>query len=511
MRIKLIILPAVVAFIALFASCSMEPIENLADGTDSFTTRSFSDLTLSDFVVTKSDIHYYIQYVSAGRSVDWHRPNHRACIQRLFHPEDAHVTPYPDKENPLVYILNYPATITAPEGRWEVISTDKRTEAVLVAGHGFLDMEKTNQNLAGWIKAKAGEIAAVREYSGPIKNDKERYAAWVSMVEFGKYFEKIREGNLTFDPEFNNKNYGHLVFDQTRSMSTDTSYHPVPGHYEYEHTLNKLEISQQISHMISTKWGQGAPFNQYCPKNPDIPGLRAPAGSEAVAGGQVVYWMHQENDGCPEVYGSAYCTAYFGPNMDWDLMEQFDKSSSNWAYFQTSDSTRMAAVMLANIGKDIQMEYGANYSYGDLYDLKNCLYAEYGLESQDMAFNNGVDNPYDHILQSVQECSPVIVHSAGDNQGTLPYTFIVDGYRTGINYLYSSYIFTPDPGYSLPYSIYGRVVHSATPVTQVCMNWGSNGFGSQIWADFSGDWYFSGGDYSNREALLSFSPAPEED
>ena len=511
MKTKILLASAILVWISLaVSSCSIEPVSEQVN-LSSIGTKAFDDLGPEDFIVSRSDIYYYIQYVSAGRSTDWQRPDHRAGFQRMFHPGDASITPYPDKDNPSVYILNYPATTTAPKGRWEVVSADKRTEVVLVSGHGYLDIANTDPGLAGWIKAVAGEVAALRDYTGPVKNSEERYKFWTSMVEYGKYFEKIRNGNLEFDPDYNNEVYGQLVFDQTRAMSTDTSYHPVPGHYEYSYTRTNYQIDFQCPHLISTKWGQNAPFNQYCPKNADIPGLRAPVGSEAVAGGQIVYYMHYGNDACPEVYSEAYCTAYFGPNMDWEQMEQFNKASANWSLFQTSDSTRMAAVMLANIGKDIQMEYGANYSYANLYDLQDCLYAEYGLESDCLAFNNGTENPYERIKQSLQECYPVIVHSNGNNQGTLPYTFIMDGCRVGVEYMFSDYEYVPDPGYSLPHLVVGRVVHSATPKTQVCINWGSNGSNSEVWADISGDWYFSGGDYSNREALLSFAPVPEED
>ncbi|MBQ7576520.1 MAG: C10 family peptidase [Bacteroidales bacterium] len=449
-----------------------------------------------DFFVSKTEALLYAVYKATGKSVDLTKSMNKGYAPAdgvVFDPSKTEIKSYPDEGVPALYILNYPT------GKWEIISADKRTTPVIAAGNGRFDMDKVSPNLAGWIKSLAKEISELQNYPYQVNNGEARLAEWNSILGFSEQFTSSGDGTAAY--RVIHPGYG------TRSGSQpDTSSHPVPGHYQ-------LVIGQQydvcptvVNHLTSTKWGENAPYNQYCPKDRAIPGNRAPAGSEAVAGGQMVYYMHYSSDACPAVYGSAFCSAYIDDEpMDWTNMEQYDKSAANWAYFQTSDSTRMAAILLANIGSSMQMTYGVNYSYGNFDALQSVLFSEYDLESYCVSFADAAVNPYEEIRLMLDEGIPSIVHSNGDNS-TNPYTFIVDGYKSGTHYTQAYYTFIPDDqvGNSQYLSLHTDIFIMESPITYFCMNWGDNGGWSNVWLVDSGDWHVGNLSYDDREALLSF-------
>ena len=124
------------------------------------------------YLVGPANIKAYVVCKSGWSTVYWSMFNSRAgeyydanCRPR-FYPQEASVVAYPDNDNPLVYICQYPAIseeIIEAKGykktnhgnpdinkifgirehcaSWEVISADKRTVPVLMAGEGrFAEM-----------------------------------------------------------------------------------------------------------------------------------------------------------------------------------------------------------------------------------------------------------------------------------------------------------------------------------------------------------------------------------
>ena len=472
-----------------FVSCSFDPASKR--GNSDFSTRSIAP---EEYIVSADDARMYATFKSTGKGPDFTEDWKPLS---MFKMREVSVTAYPDNNNPLIYIINY------PNNRWEVLSGDKRTVPVLAAGRGQFDMKGFNTNEIGWIKTMAENVKALRTYSEPVKDQEIHLESWCTMIEYGKYVDRTRQDNPVAFTDFQPKS-------QVLTRSTpDTTYHPVPGKYVLMMVSVDFIPAEVVNHLTGTKWGESYPYNQYCPINPQIPTQRAPAGSEAVAGGQLVHYMHSFVKGslCPEIYGSAFCTAHIGDNpMDWTSMEQFDKSSSNWAGFQTSDSTRLAAVLLANIGSQMQMDYGVNYSSGDFSALQGVLYNEYGLESYELPFVNGPVNANTWIKESLEGGVPVIVHSGAGAENTLPYSFLIDGFRAGTNKEYACYKFQPYDPTDYEHIFFTEVfLKSSYPITYYCMNWGRNGTGSNDWCVNVDDWWCASTyDHSNRQSFLSF-------
>ena len=491
---------------AMAVACTKVDIQNQTDGDDDLIpeTRSYDDLRPDEFGVVYEDVESYVIFKATGQGWNFAKKKYDPKDRFFPEPGSCGIACYPGyPEKPSVFIINYPT------GHWEIVSSDKRTPIVLAAGDGRFDFDEVNPNLAACVKDLAAEVAALRTYSGEIRNGRENYGIWCAILEEG---ERMKELFKTMPGLFDPKPILPYLPELKESVNTragsplDTSYHPEPGHYEYlTGAYSYTQISSQVGPLTTTQWGEMDGYNQYCPVNHDTYG-HAPAGSEAVAGGQMVYFMHHNGDCCPEVYRYASVTSFIGDDAACSGMEQTDKSEANWAFFNSSDSVRMAAVMLANIGKKRDMTYGARYSYGEFEALKRALLDEYDIESYLVGFSGSEVNPYDEIASMLQDhAMPSIVHSGG-SQFTDPHTYIVDGCRTGLSYYNIIYHFIPDDLSHFP--LYTNLVAAETIADAVTsyfhMNWGNYGNGDDVWVVDSGDWHVGELDHSNREAMLSF-------
>ncbi len=487
---------------AMAVACTKVDIPNQPDGDESdfiLETRSYDELNPEELRVTYPEVYRYVILKARGLAKNWSKQVY--AFDERFYPKTGsfEITCYPDPENTAVYIINYPNS-------WEVVSADKRTSVVLAAGDGRFEFDKVNPNLAACVKDLAAEVAALRHYYGKLRNARENFDVWCAVIEAGdKAFKDFRTTPFLFDP----KNALTLMnFNSpTRAGSPlDTTYHPEAGHYELADSFyTYAAVAPRVYPLTTTRWGEMDGYNQYCPINPDTYG-HAPAGSEAVAGGQMVYFMHHNADCCPDVYRYASVTSFIGDDAACSGMEQTDKSAANWAFFNSSDSVRMAAVMLANIGKKMDMTYGVRFSYGEFEALKRALLDEYDIESYLVGFSGSEVNPYDEIASMLQDhAMPSIVHSGG-SQFTDPHTYIVDGYARSVQYVNRMYRFVPDnlanqPLYS---NLYALETAALGPVSMFHMNWGNYGNGNDVWVVDSGDWHVGELDHSNREAMLSF-------
>ena len=460
-------------------------------------TRSFSELSAKDVRVTMEEAELYSYWKALGpdfvclpnNDIDW--DHWVSCDQK-----EIEIKAYPDKDNPDIFIYNY------PNNTWEILSADKRTVITLAKGEGKFSMDDENDARVAWVKDMAQEIHILHTYEGEIKNAEERYAMWQEILFWGDEIKKETELTGTYPCRWIKEEIPDLSM-ATRA-AVDTSYHPVPGHYHAIPVQQDPITIEQKSHFISTAWKQTTPFNQYCPVSRGNY-VNAKAGSDAVAGAQVVHYMHYNFNTCPEVYKVGYCQAYIEDDpMDWTAMDQFDKSADNWSLFQTSDSTRMASVMIANIGRRMQLNYGLNYTGGNFDDLQYALGSEYGLNSYLVPFDGDVD-PYEEIERMAYSRIPSIVHTSYDQNNTQPNTFIIDGYKKEMIQHMVYYVFIPDV--FIPDDVFATPVYFThnTYITSFCMNWGDGYVHSDSeWFVNSSDWHISSLDSSNREAFLDF-------
>lgn len=470
-----------IAALFIIISCSRESgmFDSLRSGSSS-DYPSFNgtrSLDTKDCIVTLDDINDYVQF--------------KTLISKDTKLVD--ICSYPDEANPSVYIINY-------ESGWEVISGDKRTAAVIASGAGKFDIINMNSNLMEWIKHLSSEISQLKTTDEETKNALEYITFWDCITAGREFVQGI----------------------STTRSGLDTTYHPVPGHYELVFAEESINVIDSINHMVHTQWGQTSPYNLYCPTDrswvPYYDPEKCYTGCVPLAGGQIVNFYHQ-NDCCPALYDSAYVNTREYPFTDWTLMTQWHKTPANWSKMHSSDSSRMAAILVANIGKGIEAYYGyyCGSTSASLSSLHDFLLEEYELESYDLSFSNSYVNCYDYIEELLEEGYPSIVGAGTTQFGEtvhLNHAFIVDRYKRQQTNYRLTYEFVPDDSNSYISGEQIKYVYHSPLSVYFGMNWGFFGQGDDTWCVKSGDWYCQTINYSNRIQLLTFrcdgeEPGPE--
>ena len=449
------------AFLLLLCvSCSNSDLFSDSRQTDS----NKSCLTKSDmasFKVNEEDINAYIRF--------------KSLLSKDDSFEVKSVFPFPSEDKPFLYVINY-------SDSWEIISSDKRTAAVISSGEGEFDPHTENESMISWINY-LGETVYVLSETNQIPKNGEDYIQFWNLLR-----------SIDIKPD-------------TRS-GPDTLNHPVPGHYELLYADTTNVTTDIINHLIHTKWGQSEPFNQYCPidsSRADYP--RCLAGCIPVACGQIIYYYHYIGDACPEVYDSAYCNTREYDQTDWGQMCQWHKHWSNWSKFQTADSLRMAAVLLANIGKSIMLRYHWDFSsLPTIYPLQDYLLSEFGFDSFYSRFYSPYFNPYDYLLELLQEGYPSIISiydtSLSNHNG---HALILDRYqKKRLSYVYQ-YSYIPDdpdiislPEWDVTY------IYQYPEVLYFGMNWGFSGLYDSSWYISSSDWIIPSYTFNQKFEIMTF-------
>ena len=497
---------------AAAVSCSVDKQEFTPDKPERSPEYTRGTADPKEYIVTEDDVmdYLYTRYYAIDQHVyDFEKTENLydlAIIKKRYNPKSSDVTftAYPAEGVPSIYIVNYAGE------KWEIISSDKRTAPVIGIGNGKLDLDEcTNTNMVGWIRDLADEIAYLHSYSGRLKNAEANISLWDAISEHAEWIKFLitnyphRSKPVGFGGEGAVGLHTRSEVSNIPCVDDTTQYHPVPGHWVLYTMVTFTVHSDDSGHLVSTKWSEDAPYNQYCPK--DYENRRAKAGSDAVAGGQIVKYMHTFTGDYPGVFSGAHCEAYFNgtDEIDWSYMEQTDQSPDNWSLFQTSDSTRMAAVLLANIGTSMHLHYGLRNSWGYFDDLQYALSNIYGLTSFNIPFNSTDVDPYNEIQLMLYSGIPSIVHSGG-SEGYPPYTFIVDRYEDMIKATSVTYAFIADDP-----ALWGEY-YAISPTYLICdqyltnfgMNWGMGGQNDEALFINSDAWHVY--DASSREALLSF-------
>lgn len=180
---------------------------------------------------------------------------------------------------------------------------------------------------------------------------------------------------------------------------------------------------RSISPLIQTRWGQGSPYNTYCPYN-SLLGTRCPTGCVATAMAQVMkYWewpiqgngSHSFDDW---FYGTL--SANFG-NMYYGWWDMPNSVASN------SDNTSIA-VLMYHCGVSVDMNYGRNGSSAFTEDVPTALtrYFRYAssvryVEKSDYTSSNWITL----LKNELNNKRPIIYRGENSSSG---HCFVCDGY-----------------------------------------------------------------------------------
>lgn len=372
----------------------------------------------------------------------------------------------------LMYIINY-----GNGDGWQILSTDTRTPAVIAeSSTGRFSLEEGSPAVQVWMDMTATDIANIRNLPDEKLNFSEDEIA--SHKAFWASKEEVDRGLIDPDP---NPRYGYWATEvSSHTVSYDTLNHLVP------------------------QWDQNAPYNAYCPWKSDGSMKRAPAGCVAIAGAQVLYYLH-EHLGVPQTMVSdGYC---FGTTTGWDH-DFYDYTSTIWAqmspyYTDVPGAADAEALMIGHVGKKISMNYTNNYSFAFPNYLRTRLFSDIGISSSHGNYDAGYTKS--NLLDSL----PVIVTAS---RYVIPYDgdihcFVIDGYRrTRIETITYHYwvegildITIPEPYYTYSYS--------SPEIKYFKINWGwwdqwTDGVNDGFFSP-TGDWYVdTGANYIYNRTMI---------
>lgn len=324
----------------------------------------------------------------------------------------------------LMYIINY-----GNGDGWQILSTDTRTPAVIAeSSTGRFSLEEGSPAVQVWMDMTATDIANIRNLPDEKLNFSEDEIA--AHKAFWASKEEVDRGLIDPDP---NPRYGYWATEvSSHTVSYDTLDHIVP------------------------KWDQEHGYNAYCPFKNDASGDRAPAGCVAIAGSQVLKYLHDYLGVPYSMISSGYCDGQVGGD---DGQHFTNPSTTIWAsmsYAFSPASNNAEALMIGYVGDAINMHYRNNYSWAIPNNLRTMLFSDLGISSSHGNYDAGYTKS--NLLDSL----PVIVTAS---RYVIPYDgdihcFVIDGYRrTRIETITYHYwvegildITIPEPYYTYSYS-----------------------------------------------------------
>ena len=403
------------------------------------------------------------------------------------------ITPFIIRDETVFYIVNQPNN----QG-WRIVSSDRRTPPILAESRqGSFSMNTDNSGLFAWMMGVAEDMYVVRHS----KND-----------------------DLSFSEEEISENIRFWSKEPSRSLDPQ----PEEEGYWVGTSTTITEVVDTIPHLTNTQWWQGDPYNKYCPLKTDGSGDRAPAGCVAIAGAQMLYFLH-EKWGIPQLMeSSATCTGFVGNYY----MSQGNLSATVWDDMVPAlcdsadcDNPHPEAVMIACVGTRMQTDYdndGAapKLSFADMIEY---VFNQYGIDCDYDSYSENF------VKNSLLTGLPVIISAKSQwypnwNFNIPGHAFLIDGYkRTRVKTTTHHTFYPYDPENYDPSShpSYDVITYSTPEITSIKMNWGywtqwcidevhNTDYLNDGWYTLTGDWYVtnSGNQYNYqyyRKMLHNFS------
>ncbi len=400
------------------------------------------------FLVTKSMLNRYLSITGADKNV-------------------ISTTTIKDGNIPLAYIVNF-------KTGWKLISADSRMTPILAfAKTGAMNLNNDNDPAVQLALGIASDIKRLKE-----SNDSTKNGLWAA-IENEKSLASGRSSKAI-----------------ARGLGMGMWIQQEP---EYE------SISEEMPHIIATKWGQQIPYNLFMPYIDQALTSNSNVGCVAVASGQIIYHYRKNNDRGITVPVEAYLPQEVGKEM-----VVTHSSVDGWPLIGKYHSH--ASMFLAQIAKELNTDYTDASAYPER--------AKYVFDKYLLAYDSYNGYNYYKVINSLKEGKPVFA-SAGVTGGTTGHSFIIDSYRSSIENLIINYVWDPEhriteeelqtyPSEMFEQGADGRdtkqVISLNEENTYLAMNWGDFGSGNTVYylareysaprsgSDFAGDYYNPGKD-----------------
>lgn len=359
----------------------------------------------------------------------------------------------------LAYILNYGSG-------WELLSADERYIPILAKGGGSYNIEELNPGQKIWLQSELECIKAIKDNT-IIVPEKEKLK--------NKRFWKRLEGPAS---------------------ATKAEGDPIHG-WELIDILEICAERTTTGHLIKTQWGQDDPWNQCVPYATGT-SLRCVAGCVAVAGAQLLKFLHDTLGKPATFYTTGSCTGYeTNPLFIFDNATTTSWDNMALTPYESTDKLYQAALLIGWVGREVGMDYSLNLSgafSGDFANLMSSL-------SIDCSYTNlNAVN----VWSQLKNKWPVYIRAETDNGDG--HAWIIDGYESvTIEYRYI-YEYTQ---HGSPYNEYGEIKYESEYETNdyILMNWGWNDYVDNNVYALTGAYGWSGGGYifrNNKKVIMLY-------
>lgn len=222
-----------------------------------------------------------------------------------------------------------------------------------------------------------------------------------------------------------------------------------------------------ISPLITSRWGQGTPYNDYCP---ELNGYKCATGCVATAMAQVLYyhrWPERGRGSHGYNWNGTFLQADFG-NTDYHFEKMVDVYDFRSNY--SVESTQYVAQLMYHCGVSVNMGYGVGESTGNVYGYEFPDYFRYSKGYWNISVeNSNLESVLSKIYYELSQKRPLLIsgHSKDSMEG---HEFICDGYAQDgflhFNFGWEGFLdnyfnitaINPDDDYSFQQNIIGGLI-----------------------------------------------------
>lgn len=316
------------------------------------------------------------------------------------------IKPYVMENDTVMYIVNY-----QEEKGWKVISGDKRTTALLAcSAKGNLDINDLHPGISVWLERMGESIVALRKVP-QIETTGENIELWQRIDSYME-LKCIRE-EMSEELQTTRSNQYHWELMSISDIQTGSTLY---GPY------------------TRTCWGQNEPWNRCVPScSPTLP-VKCPAGCLAVAGAQMLYYLHYKIEVPQYAYRQGLCQGWASSVQDQSYTFQFSNPDATiWdlmplkKIYPITQYADYVSTLIGNVGYSIKTIYtfeGSSALNSDLVKYFNnnnivCTYENYN---------------EDKVLSSLRNEMPVIVTAfgtpkPGSSANSGRHSWIIDGFE----------------------------------------------------------------------------------
>ncbi len=186
----------------------------------------------------------------------------------------------------------------------------------------------------------------------------------------------------------------------------------------------------EVEPLLTTVWGQGSPFNSYCP---EIGTQRAPSGCVATALSQCMYHYKWPEHGRGKTsYISTYNSVRHTLSLDFDTITfDWDNMVPNYSLAHTYEQASAVATLMYSVGVGVHMQYNLSGSSSDLMSAAQSMikYFDYSesvcyYEREYYELDDWKKKIHDELVAG----RPVPYSGANNVEG---HAFVADGYKKG--------------------------------------------------------------------------------